>query len=175
MEIPFRYRRSSVPFYSLLISLTMTGVISCFIIYYSSQSSYNAIGEMFVDSEFPSPSFSPFYLKPMTWLMIFIITGWVSFIELAKNRIRLLGPNSRFIYMLFLFLITSLTLYEVVYNFMLWGAILASQGVDEANPDITVNHFPDEKYQVNLVFATKVGVTILVCGVYALTVFRDKP
>lgn len=172
MRIPLSRKTRPVPLYSLLVSVVMIAVISSFTIYNSLQSKSDIIGQIFVESEFPSPSTSAFYLKPMTWLMIFIITGWVSFLDLVKDRFSLLGPNPRFVYMLFLFLITSLTFYEVLYNFMLWGAILASH--EGANPDTAVNRFPDERYQINLVFSTKVGVTILVCGVYSLFKLREN-
>jgi hypothetical protein len=145
-----------------------------YVYYRDTQTDSKVIGEAFIDSEIPAQDSFPFFLKPVTWLMIFTISGWLSFLELVKNKIRSLGLNWRFLYVLLLFLIASLTFYEIMYNFMLWGSTLSRQAAQQANPDEAINSFPAERYQISLVFATKIGVLIFVCSLYALYVFREK-
>ena len=128
------------------------------------------VGEGFVDSELPPPGIFPYFLKPITWLMIVVFAGWFSFIELVKGYIRLLDGNWRFFYSMVLFIIAAISFYEILYNFMYWGAILSRQA--SVDPDSIANGFPSQLYQVNIVFATKVGVTIFACAVYALAVIK---
>lgn len=145
-----------------------------YVYYRSTQTQSKVIGEAFIDSEIPSPNSFPFFLKPVSWLMIFTISGWLSFLELVKNKLRALSANWRFLYVLLLFLIASLTFYEIIYNFTLWGSFLSRQEPHQVNPDEAINAFPADRYQVSLVFATKIGVLIFVCSLYALYVLREK-
>ena len=164
----------SLPLFILLISITMSIVLLSYVYYRYTQGHNDVIGQPFVDTEIPSPDSAPFFLKPVTWLMIFTMSGWISFLELVKRKIRSLGANWKFLYALLLFLIASLTLYEIMYNFMLWGSILSRQDIRHSNPDEATNSFPTESHRVNLVFATKIGVMIFVCSLYALYVVKEK-
>lgn len=158
----------TIPFYSLVASIILSVIITSYAVQRAAISPSEIIGENFIDTEFPSPDASPIYLKPVTWLTILVFVGWFSFIELIKKRISLLTYNSRFIYSVLLFLITALSLYEISYNFMIWGSQLAGDSM--SNPDAATNKFPNDKYKVNLVFATKIGFMIFICGFYALAV-----
>lgn len=167
-------KTKSLPLYVLLLSIVISIFLLSYVYYRGTQTHSKVIGEVFIDSEIPSPDSFPFFLKPVSWLMIFTISGWLSFLELAKNKIRSLGPNWRFLYVLLLFLIASLTFYEIMYNFTLWGSFLSRQDAQHANPDEATNPFPTDRYQISLVFATKIGVMIFACSVYALYVLREK-
>lgn len=130
------------------------------------------VGEQFVKEELPPPAMFPYFLKPITWLMITIFAGWFSFLELMKNRFRTIGHNWRYFYTLALFVIAAISFYEILYNFMYWGVVLSRQPSGLLSPDSVTNGFPSQLYQVNLVFATKVGVTIFACAMYALSVVK---
>jgi hypothetical protein len=131
------------------------------------------IGQTLVDSEFPPTSVSPFYLKPITWLMILIIISWYFFLELVKNRLTLLSSKSASLFSVAFLIITILSFYEVLYNFMIWAVLLVSAGSSAFDPDKVVNAFPSDKYKVNLVVATKIGVTIFGSAVYGFYVLRE--
>lgn len=160
----------TIHFYSLVASIILSVIITSYAVQRAAISPSEIIGENFIDAEFPSPDVSPIYLKPVTWLTILAFVGWFSFIELIKKRISLLTYNARFVYSVLLFLITALSLYEISYNFTIWGSQLAASGDSMSNPDAAINKFPNDKYKVNLVFATKIGFMIFICGFYALVV-----
>jgi hypothetical protein len=160
------------------ITLSCCLFIAAFIAGYYQVQAYllgiDVIGQTFVDSEFPAPELSPFYLKPATWLMITIIIAWYAFIELIKDRVR---RERRFVKSLItsgLLLAIILSFYEVAYNFMMWGVLMVSSNEAAVNPDTVINMFPSDRYKVNLVFATKSFVTILGCGLYAFYVLREE-
>ena len=132
------------------------------------------IGQSFIDTEIPPPTYSPIYFKPATLLMISSIILWYCIMEVSKAEIRRLSNAARSLYFLAAFLLAAVTLYELIYNFMLWSTILSSQSATSFNPDKATNAFPNDKYQVSLVFATKVGTTILVCSLYSLYLLREK-
>ncbi|HVX02944.1 MAG TPA: hypothetical protein VHA09_07290 [Nitrososphaera sp.] len=130
------------------------------------------VGEEFVSKELPPPGTFPYFLKPITWLMITIFAGWFSFLELVKHQIKILDGNWRYFYAMVLFIIAAISFYEILYNFMYWGVILSKQPINALNPDSVSNGYPSQLYQVNIVFATKVGVTIFACAMYALALVK---
>lgn len=132
------------------------------------------IGQAFVNEEIPPPGSFPFFLKPITWLMLLTFIGWFCFIELIRERFYKLTSNWKFLLSLLLFLIVSLSFYEVLYNFMFWGSMLSKQKHDSLNPDTIINSFPDEDYKVNLVFASKIAVLVFICSLYALFMLNQK-
>ncbi|MEW5841580.1 hypothetical protein [Nitrososphaera sp.] len=143
---------------------------------YSYTTGNDVIGESLVDSEFPPPNVSPLFLKPVTWLMVLAVISWYSFVELVKERVQALGRTQRSVVLLLLLLAAVISLYEVLFNFMLWGVILVKQGASSSsfNPDSVVNTFPTDAYKINLVAATKFYLTVLACSVYGLAVLHKK-
>lgn len=132
-----------------------------------------AIGGRLVASEFPSPEVSPIYFKPATYLVLLVIAFWYSLMDLTKKWI-LSKQRGVYFFRLALLLIAILALYEVLFNFILWDSLLGLQEPSEFNPDKVTNVYPSEKYPVNLVFATKVGITILGCSVYGLVILWER-
>jgi hypothetical protein len=159
-----------LPLYVLVCSIVAIIFLVLYVI--ANGTGERPVGEEFVKEELPPPAMFPYFLKPITWLMITIFAGWFSFLELMKNRFRTIGHNWRYFYTLTLFVIAAISFYEILYNFMYWGVVLSRQPSGLLNPDSVTNGFPSQLYQVNLVFATKVGVTIFACAVYALSVVK---
>jgi hypothetical protein len=159
-----------VAFYVLIASI---GTIAFLVAYtLSNGTGHGPLGEEFVNEELPPPGTFPYFLKPITWLMITIFAGWFSFMELMKDKIKNLENNWRYFYAMALFIIAAISFYEILYNFMYWGVILSKQPTEMLNPDNVANGFPSQLYQVNIVFATKVGVTIFACAMYALAIVK---
>jgi hypothetical protein len=132
------------------------------------------IGQKLVDSEFPSPEASPFYLKPITWIMTLLVMAWYSFVEITKTAVWKLPQFAQSIIRGLLVLTIVLSLYEVMYNFMFWDVVLSRSDSSSFHPDSVVNNFPTDKYSMNLVFATKIFVTVLGCSAYALYAYRQQ-
>ena len=162
--------KKKLPLYVLIGSV----VVILFLVAYvmANGTGEGPVGQGFVNEELPPPGTFPYFLKPITWLMIAIFAGWFSFLELLKSHIKSLSSNWRFFYALVLFIITAVSSYEILYNFTYWGAVLSRQPIGALNPDNVANGYPSQIYQVNIVFATKVGVTIFACAAYALAVVK---
>ncbi len=166
-------RRQKYAAVTLIISLLLVTVIVTYAQLQSNLLGIDVIGQTLVDSEFPSPSISSFYLKPATWLMIMIVIAWYSFIEIIKDRVRSEKGFARPVISIGLLLAIILCSYEVAYNFMIWGVMMINADETSFHPDEVVNVFPSDKYKTNLVFATKSFVTILGCGFYGFYVLRE--
>jgi hypothetical protein len=159
---------------SFAVSLVLIAVVAGYAIVRSHLTGNEVIGQTLVDSEFPSPGSLPFFLKPVTWLMILITISWFSFVEVIKDRVRAERGLVRSVISVSFLLVIIMSLYESLYNFMLWGAILANADPETFNPDKVVNPFPSGQYKTNLVFATKLFVTVLGCSVYGFYVLREE-
>ena len=136
----------------------------------------DVVGETFVTVEFPPPEvFVFFYAKPVTWLAASIIAFWFSFFELQKNRILMIPKFIRQTGMFIAFFIAAMAFYEVLFNFTIWGALMAKEALGELaswNPDILQNPFPNPEVPWNLVFATKLFVVITIVAIYTFYFFQ---
>jgi hypothetical protein len=162
--------------------LTASGAMSIAIssyaayMYFSGQS--EIIGEPLVNTEFPPHTISPIYMKPVTWLMISSAIAWYCLLEVIKERVVVPDGKPRYrrsvsIVFAILFLIALVSFYEMLFNFVLWGSLMAQvQPGEPFSPDSLVNPYPSDGYKVNLTFATKVGVTIFGCSIYGVFVFK---
>ena len=158
---------------SLSISLALVAIIVIPAQLEAQRLGIDVVGQTLVDSEFPPPNISSFYLKPATWLMIVIIIAWYSFIEIIKERIKKERGLARTVISVALLLSIILSSYEVAYNFLIWGVMMTRADEASFHPDDLYNEYPTDKYKINLVFATKGFATILGCGLYAFYVLRQ--
>jgi hypothetical protein len=170
MQIISSHKR--LPFYVLVGSVVTIVFLVAYV--FSNGTREGPLGKDFVNEELPPPGSFPYFLKPITWLMIMIFAGWYSLLELVKDKIGTLDNNWRFFYSMVLFIIVAISFYEILFNFMYWGVILSKQAGAALNPDAVSNGYPSHVYQVNMVFATKVGVTIFACAMYGLAVFKQS-
>lgn len=125
------------------------------------------VGQAFVEVEFPPIEIFPyFYMKPITWLTFSIITLVYCTYSLNKERIAKLPSCSKGLVKLITFIIGTLSIYEILFNFTLWSGLIASAAVlGELNPDIMINPFPNPKIPWNIVFTTKMYFIIfIVCS-----------
>jgi len=128
----------------------------------------DVVGETFVTVEFPPPELVPiFYAKPVTWLSASIIAFWFSLFELQKKRILGLSKFIRQICIFIAFFIAVMAFYEVLFNFTIWGALMAKESiVGELDPDILLNKWPNPEIPWNLVFATKLFLVLTIVAIY---------
>jgi hypothetical protein len=146
------------------IAATLTGHIS-------------VVGATLVDFEFPPPSVSPIYAKPISYLMIAALGLTFSGLELAKPHMAKFTKSQMSVIKLLAFIGIVLAGYEVLYNFALWTAEIAtSQLLGVLNPDILLTPplvTANPRAPLNLVFATKISTTILAVSVYVFYLSRQ--
>jgi hypothetical protein len=147
--------------FAIIIIVTIYGIITALMY------GIKIVGETFVNLEFPPPTISPIYAKPITWFMASLIVFWFSFLELNREMILKFSKLSRQLFMLITFFIGAMALYEVLFNFTLWGSLMgASKILGELNPDILINPFPNPEIPWNLVFATKIYLSLTIISFY---------
>lgn len=129
-----------------------------------------AVGDVLVKFEFPPPDLFPlFYVKPVTWLSVSVVAFWFSLLQLLRPRAAKISPFRRTVLQFIAFLVVSVTIYEVLFNFSLWSALMASNDLrGSLNPDVLINPYPNPEIPWNLVFATKIYTAALVMSLYSL-------
>jgi hypothetical protein len=120
------------------------------------------IGLTLVDVEWPFPYFA----KPVTYLSISSVAFFYSSLRLWENKIAKWSHLRLSALRLFAIIVAFASAYEVLFNFMLWGAIYSVQVLTEhiRNPDIVTSPSP---VPWNLVFATKMFSALFVISGYA--------
>jgi|Deesub1362B_J571_1020462.scaffolds.fasta_scaffold00003_461 hypothetical protein len=111
------------------------------------------------------------YLKPITLTVFIIALGYLSGLEVVDRSNRKFSRFSITIIVIGSLFFTFLSLYEVLFNFMLWGSLissLAENGNITANIDLLSNYFPNPDRPWNLVFATKVFTLLFFVSIATL-------
>lgn len=135
---------AAITFYSLYVSVEeyqKTGKV--------------VIGEVLVETEFPLPGLS----KLVTYLMIVSVVGWYCVVKLGGDKVSNIPKWAKSILQLAVLAIAVISLYEFVYNFMVWNSLITAdviQGVFRFD-DINVE-YPKPETPWNLVFATKMSL-----------------
>ena len=113
------------------------------------------IGEVLVDTEFPFKGIA----KLTTYLMIVSVVGWYCVVKLGGEKVKGVPPWLKSILQLIVLAMAVVSLYEFVYNFIVWDSLITSdviRGVMRFD-DLSVD-YPDPKTPWNLVFATKMSL-----------------
>ncbi len=126
------------------------------------------VGFAYVATEFPPPEVFPiFYAKPITWLFASALLLFYSTLELNKKLI--MGFPKIFLEAtkIFAFLIFGISLYEIYFNFTLWGGFIAADAIlGKLNPDLIINPFPNPETPWSVVFATKIFLLLAILTIY---------
>jgi len=103
------------------------------------------------------------YMKPVTLIIILGYTGFLcGMFHLDKSWGYNLSEYEYVILELIAGIFLFITAYEVIFNFILWDALISSisiNGVVVGNIDLLANQFPNPAQPWNLVFATKIFYT----------------
>lgn len=128
------------------------------------------LGTSLVDVEFP---FS-FMAKPITYLSIASVTFFYSIMQIYQNRIARWSLSRLSAIQLFAIVVALSSAYEVLYNFMLWGAFLSNQLLTTSITALSLVNSVDSPGPVpwNLVFATKLFFSLFVISGYAVYFLR---
>jgi hypothetical protein len=135
---------ASITFYAIYVSLgeyLQTGKV--------------VIGEVLVDTEFPFPGLA----KLVTYLMIVSVVGWYCVVKLGGDKVTGIPKWLKSILQLIVLAIAVVSLYEFVYNFIVWNSLItadAIQGVLEFDEKNVA--YPNPETPWNLVFATKMSL-----------------
>jgi len=113
-----------------------------------------------------------FYMKPITFFMFALFLSFAFGLNTGYTRrwfASISASKLRFIYII-AWLIALGSGFEVVYHIVLWSAALAVQGL--SNPDLVVNPWPQSTSPINVVFASKIVVMILVMSLFLIDYIR---
>jgi len=150
--------------FSLIVVLTTT----IYGITMSILQNVEIVGQTFVNVEFPPIHIFPvFYMKPISWLFIAIISLVYCTLELGKERIVALSLFWKQLARIVAFSVGSMALYEVLFNFALWSGLMASGAIlGNLNPDVMINPFPNPEIPWSIVFATKMYLVLTITMFY---------
>ena len=113
------------------------------------------IGEVLVDTEFPTQGLA----KLVTYLMIVSVVGWYCVVRLGGENVKSIPKWLKSILQLIVLAIAIVSLYEFVYNFIIWNSLITADAIkgvidiDDKNIE-----YPNPKTPWNLVFATKMSL-----------------
>jgi hypothetical protein len=121
-------------------------------------------GEQFIMDEWAPIMFIQF--KPITLIFFFTFICWGSCLQFFKVKLSKINKNWIDFAILISFLVFLASLYELFFNFALWGALMTITNVE--NPDILYNEFPNPNTPVSLVYATKIVILIFSISIYSI-------
>lgn len=126
-----------------------------------------AVGVVLVEIDWPFP---PYFAKPVSYFSIAAVAFFYSTLKLWEQRIARWPSWLLQTLTLFGFVVAFASAYEVMYNFMLWGAIYSVEFLKNVtNPDFINTPFT---VPWNLVFATKAFSALFVISGYSVYFLR---
>jgi hypothetical protein len=149
-------------------------VIVAVTVYGASQSLYFSkapVGQVLVDVYWPFP---PFFAQPITYFSVACVALFYSGLRLWEGVISRWPSWLLMLLQVFGFVVAFSAAYEVMYNFMVWGALFSvacAQGTASAtcNPDLLSSVYPS---QWSLVFATRAFGALFVISGYSVYFLR---
>ena len=131
------------------------------------------IGEVLVNTEFPFPGLA----KLVTYLMIVTVVGWYCVTKLGADKVNTIPESLKAIFQLIVLAIMVISLYEFVYNFVIWNSFIT---VDAINGIIRLDDinvpYPNPNTPWNPVFATKMSLSALLISAHGFyLISKHKP
>jgi len=122
------------------------------------------VGEILTTSEFPIKGLA----KPVSYLMLSSIVGWYCVTRLGERVTRNNSKTSIALIELISIVATVISLYELIYNFMIWNSLIT---VNMLKGTIDIDKlsmpYPSQNTPWNLVFATKMFLASLIISAHA--------
>jgi hypothetical protein len=151
---------AAITFYALYVSLNeylQTGRV--------------VVGEVLVETEFPFPGLA----KLVTYLMIVSVIGWYCVVKLGGNAVSNIPPWLKATLQLIVLAIAAVSLYEFVYNFIVWNSLITADAIrgviDIDGQNIS---YPNPKTPWNLVFATKMSLSAFLISAHGFYTMSKK-
>ena len=122
------------------------------------------IGDVLVNTEFPIKGFP----KLVTYLMISSVLGWYCVTKIGKKKTENTSKTTRSILKLLALAIAVVTFYEVIYNFVVWNALMTADAISGIfRIDVLNIPYPNPTTPWSLVFATKMFLSAFVISSHA--------
>jgi hypothetical protein len=131
-----------------------------------------AIGSVLVDVYWPFP---PYFAQPVTYFSVACVALFYSGLRLSEGRIARWPRSALSVLQLLGFIVAFSSAYEIMYNFMLWGAsysVACASAIAShtaCNPDVIFSTYP---VPWNLVFATRAYSALFVISGYSVYFMR---
>lgn len=122
------------------------------------------VGEVLVTSEFPIKGLA----KPISYLMLASVIGWYCVTRLGERVTRKNSRTSIALIELIAIAATVISLYELIYNFMVWNALITADLLrGTLDIDRLSMPYPSPNTPWSLVFATKMFLAALIISAHA--------
>ncbi len=122
------------------------------------------VGEVLVTSEFPIKGLA----KPVSYLMLASVIGWYCVTRLGERVTRKNSRTSIALIELIAIAATVISLYELIYNFMVWNALITADLLrGTLDIDKLSMPYPNPNTPWSLVFATKMFLASLIISAHA--------
>ena len=129
------------------------------------------IGEILVKTEFPFKGLS----KLVTYLMIVSVISWYCVTKLSGEKVREVSPALRSLLQLIVLAIAVVSLYEFVYNFVVWSSLITLNALGGSiNLDSISIPYPNPDTPWNLVFATKMSLAAFLISTHGFYIISKK-
>ena len=130
------------------------------------------IGEVLVNTEFPVHGFS----KLVTYLMIVSVIGWYCVTRLGGEKVKDIPKSVKSILQLVVLAIAVISLYEFIYNFLIWSSLITADAINGILRLDQINvPYPNPKTPWNLVFATKMSLAAFLISAHGFyTISKHK-
>lgn len=129
------------------------------------------IGEILVKTEFPFKGLS----KLITYLMIVSVIAWYCVTKLGGDKVKEVSPALRSILQLIILAIVVVSLYEFVYNFVVWSSMITLNALGGSiNLDSISIPYPNPQTPWNLVFATKMSLAAFLISAHGFYIISKK-
>ena len=129
------------------------------------------IGEILVKTEFPFKGLS----KLITYLMIVSVIAWYCVTKLGGDKVKEVSPALRSILQLIILAIVVVSLYEFVYNFVVWSSMITLNALGGSiNLDTISIPYPNPQTPWNLVFATKMSLAAFLISAHGFYIISKK-
>lgn len=125
------------------------------------------VGEVWVNVYFPFP---PYFAQPVTYFSVACVALFYSGLRLWEDTVSKWPNWLLMLLQLFGFIVAFSAAYEVMYNFMVWGALFSlACAQHQCNPDLIPTIYPSSW---SLVFATRMFSALFVISGYSVYYFR---
>ena len=129
------------------------------------------IGEILVKTEFPFKGLS----KLVTYLMIVSVISWYCVTKLGGEKVKEVSPALHSILQLIVLAIAVVSLYEFVYNFVVWSSLITINALGGSiNLDSISIPYPNPDTPWNLVFATKMSLAAFLISTHGFYIISKK-
>jgi hypothetical protein len=149
-----------------IVAVTVFGAVQT--LYLSKQ----PVGQVLVDVYWPFP---PYFAQPITYFSVATVALFYSGLRLWEAKVSKWPTWLLMLLQVFGFVVAFSSAYEVMFNFMLWGASYSVQCANAiashspCNPDVLVSLYPTPW---SLVFATRAFGALFVISGYSVYFLR---